>query len=203
MPSFTPILSLGDFDFVSFEEPESVTFGKEQATYKHILIGGGRVIDCLGAGDPDINWNGYLTGFQAEDRARYLENLADKGEKLKLKTSSFIKTVVIQKFAYDFQFVYPIPYRITVQVVEDDTKPVTTQVLGDLTLEILGTIIEAQEIASLLENPSINSALALLLAAAQAGAPFVDNTSINATLSAAFNAQAAIGAAIAAASANL
>lgn len=197
MSALPPILSLGDFDFDSFELPTEVPFGKEQAAYKHTLIGGGRVIDLLGAGDPDITWSGFFTGFQAQDRARYLENQCKQGKQLQLKTSDYVKDVVITRFTYGFHFIWPIQYTISLMVVDDKTQPVNTLVPGDLTTEIIDALIQAQDIAALINDPSINSALALALEAAQLGIPFTDNVAVNTALAAAFNAQAAIGAAIA------
>lgn len=200
MPALlTPILQLGDFDFVGFEEPVAINFGKEQAAYKHILIGGGRVIDLLGAGDPDITWSGYFTGAQAEFRARFLEGLTKAGQPLLLKTSQFVRQVVITKFTYGFHFVFPISYTITVMVIQDETLPVNFIVPGDLTDTVLSAIIQAQDIAILINNPSVISALALALIAAQQAAPFstASNVQLNAALSAAQNAQMAISAAIA------
>lgn len=190
-----PILRLGDFDFMGFEEPESLTFGKEQSSYKHVLIGGGRVIDLLGAGDPDITWSGYFTGFQGEFRARYIEGLVKAGKPLLLKTASFIKQVVITRFIWNFHKVFPISYTITVQVIQDQTLPVDFIIPGDITDTILNALIQAQDIAVLINNPSITSALALALTAAQLAAPFTGatNIQINAALAAAQAAQAAIG----------
>ncbi len=206
LPSvLTPILQLGDFDFLGFEEPESVTFGKEQAAYKHILIGGGRVIDLLGAGDPDISWSGYFTGFQAEFRARFLENLTKTGKSLLLKTSTFVKEVVVTRFTYGYHKVFPISYTITLQVVQDKTSPINVIIPGDLTDTVISALIEAQDIAILIANPSVSSAIALALIAAQEAAPLTgaSNVQINAALAAAQAAQTAIGAAISAIETNI
>lgn len=194
MPLFTPVLQLGDFIFEGFEEPYQLNFGKEQSTAKHMLIGGGKVIDMMGATDPDITWSGYFTGFQAEYRARFMESLCKAGQPLLLKTSQFIKQVVISKFTFDFHFKWPIQYTITVQVIEDKTLPINFEIPGDLTQTILEYLFEAENIAALINNPSISSALALAIIAAQAAAPFdgASNTAINAALSAAQNAVSAV-----------
>lgn len=194
----TPILQLGDFDFLGFEEPESVTFGKEQSATKHMLIGGGRVIDLLGAGDPDISWSGYFTGFQAEFRARFIENLVKAGKPLLLKTSQFVKNVVITRFTYGYHKVFPIAYSITLMVIEDKTLPVTFQVPGDITDTVLSALLEAMDIAILIADGSISSALALALIAAEEAAPFASasSASIAAALAAAQAAQVVIGTAI-------
>ncbi len=199
MPALlTPVLQLGPFIFEGYEEPEAITFGKEQSSYKHILIGGGRVIDLMGAGDPDITWSGYFTGFQAEYRARFIDGLVKAGQSVNLATSDIIKQVVITSFSWEFHYVFPVRYTITVQVINDLTLPVTFLVPGDITSTILGALQQAQDIALLVANPSITSALALAVIAAQNASPFAaaSNVAINAALSAAQAASGTVGIAI-------
>ncbi len=202
MALFIPTLQLGPFIFLGFEEPESIHFGKEQSSYKHILIGGGRVIDLLGAGDPDITWTGYFVGATAQYRARYMESLVKAGKPLLLKTSSFIKQVVITSFTYDFHKVFPITYNITLQVIQDLTLPVNFQIPGDITDAINSALIEANDIAILVANPSVTSALALVLIAVEAVGSFTasTNVAINAAISATQGAISATDAASAIAS---
>ena len=181
--------------FTGFEEPEGLTFGKEQSTYKHILIGGGRIIDALGAGDPDISWSGYFTGAQAPFRARFLEGLAKAAQPVLLKTSTFVKNVLISKFTFGFHKTFPIRYDITVQVIEDQTLPVSFIIPADITDTITNALIQANDIATLINNPSILSAIALALIAAENASPFTSatNVQINAALAAAQNVQAIVG----------
>lgn len=185
---------LDGFIFEGFEEPYELNFGKEQSAYKHILIGGGRVIDLMGAGDPDITWSGYFTGFQAPFRARFLETLCKEGKTLTLRTNVFVKDVVITKFTFGQHEIWPIQYTITVQVIEDKTSPVNFQVPGDLTITTLEYLFQAETIADLINDPDINSALALAVQAAQAAAPFdsAAGEAIAAALSAAQNASSVV-----------
>lgn len=206
MPALlTPILSLGDFDFVGAEEPESVTFGKEQASYTHILIGGGHVVDLLGAGDPDISWSGYFTGIQAQFRAQYLENLCKQGQSLNLVTSTFVKQVVITRFTYGFHFIYPIRYTITLKVIQDLTLPVNYIIPPDITISVTSALIQAQDLAIQVGNLDVMNAIALTLTAIQNASPLTSapNTAINASLIAAQNAQTAVSQAIAGAEAKI
>ncbi len=198
MALLTPTLQLGDFFFTGFEEPTEVTFGKEQSVYKHILIGGGRVIDLLGAGDPDITWSGYFTGSTAENRARFLDGLTKSGKPLLLKTSQFVKNVVITNFTYGFHFVFPISYTITLQVIQDNTLPISFAIPGDLTIVVLSALLEMQDIATLINNPSVANSIALALLAAQEAAPFLSATSgqVNNALLAAQSAVTTINGAI-------
>jgi hypothetical protein len=198
MAILTPTLQLGDFIFTGVEEPESLKFGKEQSAHKHVLIGGGRVIDLLGAGDPDISWTGFFTGFQAPFRARFMETLVTAAKPLLLKTSSFVKQVVITSFSWDYHKVWPIQYTITVQVIQDQTQPINFQVPGDITDAILNSILEAQDLAILIADGSINSAIAIALIAADNASPFTSATNVEliAALSAAQGAQTAIANAI-------
>lgn len=194
MAILTPTLQLGPFMFSGFEEPEALTFGKEQSTYKHLLIGGGRIIDCLGAGDPDITWSGYFTGFQAQFRAQYIEGLVKSGQAVLLKTGTFVKNVVITKFNYGYHKVFPIQYTITVQVIQDETLPVSFIVPADITDTITNAMIQVNDIATLINNPSILSAAALALIAIDNASPFTSasNVQINAALAAALNVQSVV-----------
>lgn len=198
MATILPVLTLGDFVFEGFEEPYELTFGKEQAAYKHILIGGGRIIDLMGAGDPDITWSGYFTGFQAPLRARYLENLCKQGQALTLRTGSFIKQVVITNFTFGQHEIWPIQYNITVQVIQDLTSPVTIAVPADLTITVLEYLFQAQAIAALINNPSITSSIALAVQLAEAAAPFdqASNSAIASALGAAQSALSVVNTAI-------
>lgn len=212
MASILPVLSLSPqngsildtvldtFVFEGFEEPYELNFGKEQSAYKHILIGGGRVIDMMGAGDPDITWSGYFTGFQASLRARYLETLCKQGQSLTLRTNSFVKNVVITKFTYGQHEIWPIQYTITVQVIEDKTLPVNINVPGDLTITVLEYLLQAEIIAALVNDGGINGAIGVAIQAAEAAAPFdgASNEAISAALSAAQNVSSLVGDAISA-----
>lgn len=206
MATILPVLSLTpktdsvldtvieSFVFEGYEEPYEVNFGKEQSSCKHILIGGGRVIDMMGAGDPDITWSGYFTGFQATLRARYLETLCKQGQPLTLRTNAFIKEVVISKFTFGQHEIWPIQYTITVQVIEDKTLPVNFAVPGDLTITVLEYLFQAEAIAAAISNGGINGALAAAIAASEAAAPFdsASNAAISAALAAAQNAASVV-----------
>lgn len=183
------------FVFEGYEEPYELNFGKEQSSAKHILIGGGRVIDMMGAGDPDITWSGYFTGFQAPLRARYLETLCQQGQPLTLRTNAFVKEVVISKFTFGQHEIWPIQYTITVQVIEDKTLPINFAVPGDLTITTLEYLFQAETLAAAIENGDISSAIAAAIAAAQAAAPFdgASNEQIQAALAAAQNASSVVG----------
>jgi len=206
-PKTTSLINtvLKAFVFEGFEEPYELNFGKEQAAYKHILIGGGRVIDMMGAGDPDITWSGYFTGFQATFRARALEALCAKGQSLTLRTNAFVKEVVISKFTFGQHEVWPIQYTITVQVIEDKTLPVNFVVPGDLTITTLEYLFQAEILATLIKDGSVSAAIAAAIEAAQLAAPFdaAANDKIAAALSAAQNANSVVNAAIGATEANI
>lgn len=193
------IPSPDDFIFDTFEEPTQVVFGKEQSTYKHLLIGGGRIIDVMGAGDPDLTWSGYFVGTAGIDRARYLEGLAMKGKALTLTTDQFVKQVIISRFTYGFHYIYPVQYTITVQVIQDLTLPVNFLIPGDLTDTIISALVQASDIATLVGDPNVTNALALANIAAQAASPFNAATAaqVSAALAAAQNALAAVNTAIA------
>lgn len=212
MANFLPVLTLtpkgasvldafvDGFVFEGFEEPYEVVFGKEQAAYKHILIGGGRVIDMMGAGDPDITWSGYFTGFQAPFRAQYLNTLCNEGKTLTLRTNIFVKDIVITKFTFGQHETWPIQYTITVQVVQDQTLPINIQVPGDLTITALEYLFQAETIAAVINEGGITGAIAAAIQAAQLAAPFdgASNAAVSAALAAAQNASSVVGTVISA-----
>jgi hypothetical protein len=148
----------------------------------------------MGAGDPDITWSGYFTGFQAPLRARYLETLCQQGQPLTLRTNIFSKDVVITKFTFGQHETWPVQYTLTVQVIQDNTLPINFAIPGDLTITTLEYLFQAETIAALINEGGIAGALGLAIQAAQAAAPFdgASNAAIQAALAAAQNAGAVV-----------
>ncbi|HEX7854433.1 MAG TPA: hypothetical protein VF503_12130 [Sphingobium sp.] len=121
----TVTLTLGDFTFARYEIPEEIGFGGDQALTVHRLVGGVRVIDAMGEDPAALEWSGYLVGSSALDRARYLDTLRKAGTALPLSWSQLAYTVVIRSFRPVFIREYRLSYRITCEVVSDDTSPVS------------------------------------------------------------------------------
>lgn len=136
MPDTT--LVLGDFEFARFEIPEQIGFGGEQKLNVHELIGGTRIIDAMGEVPAALEWSGFFVGINALDRALYLDGLRKAGRQHALSWSALRYTVIIRRLECQFQRFYRLPYRITCEVVSDDTTPVADlaapspeQLIGD------------------------------------------------------------------------
>jgi hypothetical protein len=114
-------LALGDFNFARFEVPESIAFGGEQKLNVHELVGGKRIIDAMGETPRALEWSGWFVGPNGLGRARYIDGLRKAGKAIKLTWSELAFTVVIHSFECTFQRFYRLPYRITCEVVSDDT----------------------------------------------------------------------------------
>jgi nucleoid-associated protein YgaU len=117
-------LVLGPFTFGGLEKPTAMPFGGEQRTVAHELIGGGRTIDAMGRSDRPIEWSGWLLGADAVNRAQQLDALRIAGAKLNLTWDKFNYDVIVRNFLADYQRFYQIAYRITCEVIADNTQPV-------------------------------------------------------------------------------
>lgn len=118
-------LKLGDFTFQDFEIPDSITIGGAQLLALHKLPGGERIIDSLGRDDAPLAWEGLLRGTEAYNRAKYLDAYRIKGDPLTLTWDTFRYRVVVHEFTAKYERKWHIPYRITLEVIEDLTTPVT------------------------------------------------------------------------------
>jgi hypothetical protein len=155
-------LTLGNFTFEHAEIPSYVNFGGEQMLSVHQLIGGKRIIDSLGASDSTISWSGLFTGIDALNRSQYIDTLRKNGGQLPLTYDNFSYIVMIKSFDAKYMRGYWIPYTITLEVVADLTTPVVVALPAGYLDTIFNLIAAALDIALLVENPSISSALALL-----------------------------------------
>jgi hypothetical protein len=115
---------LGDVTFASYEVPENIPWGGDQATICHKLLGGARVIDAMGVDDRTLAWSGRFQGPTARDRARHLDYLRRQGIALTLSWDTFIYQVVIKRFSPIYERFYQIPYAIECEVVQDLTADV-------------------------------------------------------------------------------
>jgi hypothetical protein len=130
-------LQLGDFVFGALEIPGEINFGGAQRLAVHQLVGGVKVVDAMGRSDDPIAWSGMLLGggkdisgnaifSGAVDRAQYLDQLRIAGQPLDLTWGRFKYRVVVREFKGSYQKSYLIPYHITVEVIQDETSPVST-----------------------------------------------------------------------------
>lgn len=162
-------LTLGDFTFNGiFECPQFINGGGEQALAVHKLIGGKRIVDAMGSDDDDIAWNGSFLGITYLDEAAYLDYLRTQGSDLILTYGFFKYLVKIKSFKFIVRPNFLADYSIVCTIVENQTQPVTIVVPAAFDETILNDLIEAQQLANLVANPSVSSALALLDAAVNA-----------------------------------
>lgn len=115
------IVKLGDFAFTNTEVPQEIPYGGGQGLVIHKLVGGKRIIDAMGEDNAPLTWNGLMIGPTADKRARYLDTLRVKGGELKLTWGDHSYRVIIREFVPTYQRFYQVPYRITCEVVADET----------------------------------------------------------------------------------
>lgn len=119
------VLQLGDFSFASYEVPEELAWGGSQRISVKELIGGKRVLDCMGRSDRPLEWSGIFTGPDAAARAQFLDSLRVSGLQQDASWGQFKYQVVVREFEASYQRFYRIPYRIVCEVSLDQTQPVT------------------------------------------------------------------------------
>lgn len=105
-------VTLGGVAFRDFEIPQAIEFGGRQALAVHELVGGGRVIDVLGAAAGAIRFAGTFSGPDAEVRAQLLDAARTAGATLPLVWSGFAYEVVIADFTAVYQKPWWIPFEI-------------------------------------------------------------------------------------------
>jgi len=171
MPVF---LTLGPVTFANYEIPPSINFGGAQALSVKQLVGGMRVVDAMGRIDDDITWSGLFFGSTATFRARYLDYLRVQGNPMPLTWSQFNYQVVIKDFKCNFERTYQLSYTITVQVIQDLNKPFPTLLPVGYNDAISNLLVEANDLANAIANPSISNDLAILSAAINALPSVVD-----------------------------
>ena len=114
-------LSLGPISFDAFEVPESIRFGGLQRIAKHRLLGGGAVLDTLGAEAAPVFWCGVFAGPNAGQRARQIDCLRAAGSVVTLLWRDFSLQVLVTGFAAEYRAEFWIPYRIVCAVIESQT----------------------------------------------------------------------------------
>lgn len=118
------VLRLGDFEFTNLEVPESLPLGGAQRLAIHNFPGGARNIQALGPDHAPISWRGLMLGGTALDRAKGLDFMRVQGFPKLLTVWDSTYMVVIERFEFNPERYYKVPYSITVQVVSDDSQPV-------------------------------------------------------------------------------
>ena len=127
-------LVLGPVVFEQFEVPERIQFGGQQRLVVHVMPGGGRVVDAMGADEGPVSWSGVFSGPGAAERVRLLERLRRDGAALALSWDAWGFTVVIESFEAEATNPAWIPYRIKACVVATGALAVLEEALAPATL---------------------------------------------------------------------
>ena len=161
-------LTLGQVTFSTYEIPQNINFGGDQALSIKQLVGGQRVIDAMGRVDDDITWSGLFFGSTSTFRARFLDTMRIQGLPLPLSWSQFNYSVVIKSFKASFERTYQIPYTITVSVIQDLSFPIPILLPVGYNDAVQNLMDEALDLATIAANPGLSSALAALVFALNA-----------------------------------
>jgi len=171
-------LNLGGVVFQDFEIPESINFGGDQKLVVHKLPGGGRSINPMGPDDADIRWSGRFRGSSAEQRATLLDYVRRQGQQVLLAWGLHRYQVVISRFEADFQYGgNEIPYSIACMVVLDEVQALASVAIG-FAESMVGDLIAATGLSSVIGQPAINAAVTgvgTALSNYQAGVPSSTN----------------------------
>lgn len=135
--AFNQPVSLGDFIFQSFEVPESIRWGGQQALTVHKLVGGQRVIDAMGPDDDDIPWSGIFLSADASNRADQLDQMRIAGVPLHLTFAGRSYDVVIRSFKADQRKLNHVPYSIVCTILNNfGALPKDPTILSQVTDDI-------------------------------------------------------------------
>ena len=135
----------GAFVFTDAEVPEKIAVGGAQLLTVHKLVGGLRVLDAMGPDDSALSWSGWFLGASAPGddsgaplpdtqsatgRARFLDGVRRAGLPCTLSWGEFSYQVVVSQFSADYEKPYKVAYRITCEVVQDQTQSVSSTASG-------------------------------------------------------------------------
>lgn len=139
-------ISLGGVLLQGFEVPEKVIISGGQRVAVHHLIGGGRVVDALGADGGEIEFGGAFSGDDAAIRAQLLDGATALGAALPLYWDSFFYMVVIETFKVNYEKPWWMPFELTCTVVLDPAAVVAgiVNAVGNL---IAGDVSSALSLA--------------------------------------------------------
>lgn len=166
-------LILGDVTFAGLEVPASIKFGGEQRLCVHELVGGARVIDAMGRADHPLEWGGWFLGADAVSRAQLLDSLRISGAVQTLAWDRFQYQVIVRSFAADFQRFYQVPYRISCEVVSDQTQPVTSPPSPPIDQAINSDASAAGVLAAAIGDSPLSAAISSMQSAIGAVTSFV------------------------------
>jgi len=158
------VATLGGLVLDGFEIPEEINgLGGEQSLKVKKLVGGSRVISGLGRDDDDPVFSGRFRGFDAESRMKQFDAMRVAGLPVLFTFSTFIYSVIIQKFKPRYLSFQEIPYTITLCVLADLTTPILP-IVPSLDSDIGDDLSNALGIADSLNIPAISAPITALQA---------------------------------------
>ena len=105
-------LQLGSIIFAVDDLPDTINFGGEHVLAVRKFPGGGLDVQPMGAFDDPIQGQGIFMYQGAVDKANALDKMRILGQSVSLILSNFTRLVLIQKFTFDYQNDFYIPYTI-------------------------------------------------------------------------------------------
>jgi len=123
MPLFE--VNIGSVKLTEEETPEELALGGFQSLAIHPVPGGGRIAQKFGAYAPEqINWKGFITGQDAQDRSKALDQLRIDAEEIDLTWQGYRFTGVVQNYVARERSGY-IEYEIEFRPLIDQNNPGT------------------------------------------------------------------------------
>lgn len=185
-------VKLGGVTFSGVEIPSEIPWGGAQRLAVHEMVGGARVIDAMGASHRALEWSGVFLGLRASERAQFFDSMRVSGKAQDLTWGQFTYSVVIREFEARYQSFYQIPYRISCEVITDNTQPVPL-FQPSVDSAIQDDLAGAQDLANALLRQTILGVIASLQTAIGLVKTFAQSppSAINAVLGAVIAAQTA------------
>jgi hypothetical protein len=149
------VLTLAGVAFQDFEIPEKIQFGGGQRLAVNELIGGGRVVNPLGADDGEIIFRGIFSGDDASARAQLLDAARAIGAAIPLVWGEFFYSVVLAEFAAAFTKPWWIPFALRCVVVSDPVSALASFVTP--AIDLIGADLSAATSLSGLAGISLDS----------------------------------------------
>jgi hypothetical protein len=140
------VISIRGVVLQGFEVPERIVVSGGQRIAIHDLIGGGRVIDALGANAGAIEFGGTFSGDDAAVRAQILDAATALGVQVPLYWNSFFYMAVIEKFKFDFEKPWWIPFSLRCAVTLDPAALVAGLV-NSITNSVAADVLSAVSLA--------------------------------------------------------
>jgi hypothetical protein len=150
-------LTLGNITFTGFELPERIPFGGDQMLVTHKLVGGQRTVDAMGPDEAPIGWSGWIIGQNAVARAQAIDAMRVSGLPQRLTWSGLDYQVVVRSFLPSFERFYQIPYRIVLEVIANNTQPVTSSATPPIDEAVNADNVTANTLAQSIGDPELNT----------------------------------------------